>query len=240
MGSKKADYGLDAPGLVKFFLLLGIALVGVGVGLIVWRRNAIVIAIGFTLFFPGITFFIESLLMIWSSRVGKMVARDQLLDGLELRGDERVLDVGCGRGLLLIGAAKRLKSGKAVGLDLWSQQDLGDNRKSATMENAGTEGVADRVEVADGDMRKMPFTDSTFDAVVASNSIHNIYDRAGRRAAIGEIVRVLNPGGRVALLDIRHTAQYAQDLRAMGMKDVERSGLVFWIFPPVRVVRGKK
>src|SRR6266566_3129794 len=236
MGSKKADYGLDAPGLVKFFLLLGIALVGVGVGLIVWRRNAIVIAIGFTLFFPGITFFIESLLMIWSSRVGKMVARDQLLDGLELRGDERVLDVGCGRGLLLIGAAKRLKSGKAVGLDLWSQQDLGDNRKSATMENAGTEGVADRVEVADGDMRKMPFTDSTFDAVVASNSIHNIYDRAGRRAAIGEIVRVLNPGGRVALLDIRHTAQYAQDLRAMGMKDVERSGLVFWIFPPVRVV----
>ena len=87
MGSRamKADYGLDAPGLVKFFLLLGIALVGVGVGLIVWRRNAIVIAIGFTLFFPGITFFIESLLMIWSSRVGKMAARDRLLDG-SLRG----------------------------------------------------------------------------------------------------------------------------------------------------------
>ena len=47
---------------------------------------------------------LTSAVMVWSSRVGKLKLRDTLLDGLTWRGDENVLDVGCGRGLLLIGA----------------------------------------------------------------------------------------------------------------------------------------
>ncbi len=43
--------------------------------------------------------------MIRDSKVGKLWSRDRALDALKLRGDELVLDVGCGRGLLLIGAA---------------------------------------------------------------------------------------------------------------------------------------
>jgi len=238
--NRKANYGLDAPGLVQFFLIFGGALAVAGIAMIVWRKNAIVFAIGLTLVFPGVIFFIEGLLMIFSSKIGKLKARDRLLDNLHLSGNETVLDVGCGRGLLLIGGARRLPNGKALGLDLWSQQDLADNRSTATMENARIEGVEQRVQVHNGDMRQMPFGEGTFDAIVASNSIHNIYDRDGRRQAINQIVRVLKNGGQVALLDIRHTAEYAQDLRAAGMQDVQRSGLVFWIFPPVRVVTGKK
>jgi len=237
---RKANYGLDAPGLVRFFLIFGFVLLASGIALIIWRKNGLLVAVGFTIFFPGLIFFLEGWLMIFSSKVGKLRARDRLLDDLHLSGNETVLDVGCGRGLLLIGAAKRLANGKAVGLDLWSQHDLADNRSTATMENARIEGVEQRVEVHNGDMRKMPFGDGVFDAIVASNSIHNIYNREGRRQAIGEIVRVLKSGGQVASLDIRHTAEYAEELRAAGMADVERSGLVFWIFPPVRVVRGKK
>jgi arsenite methyltransferase len=237
---RKANYGLDAPGLVKFFFFGGGLLVLTGAALIALRKNALLVAIGFTLLFPGIIFFLQSLLMFFSSHYGKLRARDNLLDNLHLRGDETVLDVGCGRGLLLMGAAKRLPNGKAMGLDLWSQHDLADNRSTATMQNARIEGVEQRVEVHNGDMRDMPFADGTFDAVVASNSIHNIYDRDGRRRAINEIVRVLKTGGQVALLDIRHTAQYADDLRAAGMQNITRSGLIFWIFPPVRVVTGKK
>jgi ubiquinone/menaquinone biosynthesis C-methylase UbiE len=236
----KPNYGLDAPWLVKLFFFGGGAMVLIGMGLIAWRKNGLLMAVGSMLFFPGITFFFESFLMFFSSRYGKLRARDNLLDSLHLRGDETVLDVGCGRGLLLIGAAKRLPNGKAMGLDLWSQQDLADNRSTATMENARIEGVEQSVEVHNGDMREMRFADASFDAVVASNSIHNIYDREGRRKAIGQIVRVLKPGGQVALLDIRHTAQYADDLRAAGLQNVQRSGLVFWIFPPVRVVTAKK
>jgi len=94
--------------------------------------------------------------------------------------------------------------------------------------------------VHNGNMMDMPFADGTFDAIVSSNAIHNIYDREGRRKAINQIVRVLKSGGQVALLDFRHTAEYAEDLRAAGMQDVSRSGVVFWIFPPVRVVTCKK
>jgi len=237
---RKANYGLDAPGLVRLFFFGGGLLVLLGAALIAWRKNGLLIGVGFTLLFPGITFFLEAVLMHFSSYCGKLQARDRLLDDLHLSGNETVLDVGCGRGLLLIGAAKRLPNGKAVGLDLWNQQDLADNRSTATMENARLEGVDQRVEVHNGDMRQMPFADGTFDAIVSSNAIHNIYDRDGRRQAINQIVRVLKSGGQVALLDFRHTHEYADDLRAAGMKDVTRSGLVFWIFPPVRVVRARK
>jgi len=66
----------------------------------------------------GVIFTIEALVMIWSSRYGKLRARDRLVSGLRLKGQETVLDIGSGRGLLLIGAARRLPAGRAVGLDL--------------------------------------------------------------------------------------------------------------------------
>ena len=103
-------------------------------------------------------------LMFGSSRLGKLHARDRILARLKLRGDEAVLDVGCGHGLLLIAAAKLLPRGHAVGIDLWSQWQQSDNSREATLRNAELEGVAQRVSVHDGDMRKMPFADRSFDA----------------------------------------------------------------------------
>jgi ubiquinone/menaquinone biosynthesis C-methylase UbiE len=100
--------------------------------------------------------------------------------------------------------------------------------------------VPERVEVHDGDMRKLPFADASFDAVVASLSIHNIHGVEGRREAILEIVRVLKPGGKVALMDIQHVREYAAGLLGAGMNDVKVSGLSFWIFPPVRTVTARK
>src|SRR5262249_37091118 len=148
----------------------------------------------------GVWFLLTSAVMLWSSRSGKLVARDKLLDGLGLHGDETVLDVGCGHGLLLIGAAKRLPNGRAIGVDIWSQVDQGKNSKAATLANAAAEGVSDRVEVLDGDMRALPLPVASVDVVVASLAIHNIREREGRRQAIDEIARVLKPGGRVALM----------------------------------------
>ena len=51
-------------------------------------------------------------IMTWSSKVGKLRERERLMDALGLRGDETVLDVGCGRGLLLNAAARRLTTMK--------------------------------------------------------------------------------------------------------------------------------
>src|SRR5205823_8620427 len=140
-------------------------------------------------------------------------------------GRERVLDVGCGRGLLLIGAAKRLgQAGTAVGIDLWQQEDLSGNRPEATLENARLEGVAERIEVHTADMREIPFPDGSFDTVLSMNAIHNIYSAPGRATTIAEITRVLKPGGAVLIVDVRHIRQYAAALRAGGCTNVRRAG----------------
>ena len=65
-------------------------------------------------------------------------------------------------------------------------------------------------------------------------ALHNIPEAAGRAASVGEIVRVLKPGGRVAILDFRNTRQYAAVLAAAGLGDVHRSQRRFGMYPPVR------
>jgi arsenite methyltransferase len=100
-------------------------------------------------------------------------------------------------------------------------------------------GVAERVELRDGDARQLPFNEQTFD-VVASMALHNIPGPAGRAGAIGEIVRVLKPGSHLAILDFRNTEQYAAALAAAGLGDVHRSQRRFGMYPPVRVVTATK
>src|SRR5262245_13574686 len=239
MKTSVPNYGLDAPNLVALFLIGGFLLLAVGLALFVLSTDWVT-AVGSITFTFGVIFSLEGLLMIWSSRYGKLRARDRLLDELGLTGQECLLDVGCGRGLLLIGAAKRLPNGRAVGVDLWSQEDLSGNNASATLANAGAEGVPERIEVHKADMRKLPFADASFDAVVASMSIHNIYSTEGRRQAVQEIVRVVKPGGKVALMDFRHVREYAAGLLDAGMDDVKVSGLRFWTFPPARTVNARK
>jgi SAM-dependent methyltransferase len=243
MRQKKSNYGLDAPGLVRGFLFGGPALVALGYFSREWampRNYGVLTGIGYSMFYCGIVLFIESFLLMASSYYGKFRARDRLLDSLPLRGDETLLDVGCGHGLLLVAAAKRLPHGRAIGIDLWSQVDQGNNLREATLQNATLEGVAERVEVRDGDMRKLPFADASVDVVVANLAIHNISSRDGRREAISEIARVLKFGGRVALMDFKHVGQYVENLKKNGIADANASGPIFWIFPPVRVARGHK
>jgi len=109
---------------------------------------------------------LQGLIMIWGSKVGKQRLRDKMINSVSWRGDE-VLDVGCGHGLMLIGAAKRLTTGHALGIDIWQQEDQASNSSRATHENAPREGVADRVELRDSDARQLPFLDESFDVVLS-------------------------------------------------------------------------
>ncbi len=120
---------------------------------------------------------------IRSSKDGKLLLREQLLDQLALQGDEKVLDVGCGRGLLAIGAAKRLKTGKVTGIDVWNPQDLSGNSADSAKENAKAEGVADRVRFESGDARKLVYPENHYDVVVSANALHTLAgrSRAGTR-----------------------------------------------------------
>src|SRR5205085_6383466 len=98
---------------------------------------------------------------------------------------------GCGRGLMLIGAAKRLATGKGVGIDLWQTVDQSGNSPGTTLANAKAEGIESKIEIHTGDARQMPFEDASFDLVLSSWALHNIPNPEGRKEAIEEIVRVL-------------------------------------------------
>lgn len=231
-GPEPPDYGVDAPGVVRNlflagvigFLLWGIAALGV------WSGQIVIPLPGLRLIFPlagiglgcgaGCTFM--GVWMLWDSKIGKVRSRERLLQRITWTGKEKVLDVGCGRGLMLIGAANRLTTGKATGIDIWQSEDLSDNRLEATLENTRREGVADRVEVKTADMRRMPFADSTFDVVVSRAAIHNLYKAADRAQAIGEIGRVLKPGGQALIEDIRHHQEYIAVFSQNGCADVRR------------------
>ena len=163
----------------------------------------------------------------------------ELLDRLRLRGDERILDLGCGRGAVLLMAAQHLTTGRAVGVDLWRTADQSGNSAEATQRNAAAEGVADRVELHTGDLTTLPFEDNSFDVVLSSLAIHNISGRAGREKAISEAVRVVRPGGRLLIVDVRATRQYQAQLALLGMNDVAHRGLG-WRCWPTRVVTATK
>jgi arsenite methyltransferase len=239
----RADYGLDAPGVIRVMLVCGIVAIVLGIvaNRIVFTVAALRhVAIGPSLLWIGWALVVGAGLMTVSSRWGKLRARDRLLDRLALTGSETVLDVACGHGLLLIGAARRLPRGRAIGVDLWSQVDQKSNSAAATMANARAEGVGDRVEVRDADMRALPLDDSSVDVVVSSLAIHNVTGDTERHKALREIVRVLKPGGRVGILDIAHVGDYAKEFRAAGMAKVELHGISPWIYPPARVLTAVK
>ena len=227
--SSAPDYGLDAPGAVRNLFIVA------GAGLLAWVTFAAhlwsgVLALG-PFRFPLGRMGLGAALgggamgawMAWDSKVGKVRERERLLDQLAWTGRERVLDVGCGRGLMLVGAAKRLTTGSAAGIDLWQEEDLSGNRPEATLENARLEGVAERIEVHTADMRQLPFPDASFDTVLSMSAIHNVYWAPGRAAALAEIARVLKPGGTVLIEDIRHMREYAAALRAGGCTDVRNA-----------------
>jgi len=160
-------------------------------------------------------------LYIYATKAGKFDVWNGIFDDLRLQGDETVLDMGCGRGAVLLAAAKRLPRGRAIGVDLW-QADQTDNSPSATLADAKLENVADRIELHTADITALPFDDNSVDAIVSSLAIHNIPSHEGRRQALGEAMRVLRPGGRLAIADLWETRQHAAHLRERAWHNVHR------------------
>ena len=178
--------------------------------------------------------------MIIYAKHGKFLHRDRMLGMLNWKGDEQVLDVGTGRGLLMIGAAKKLTTGKAVGIDIWSTKDLSGNAMEKTLRNADLEGVRNKIDVQSGDASTMKFPDASFDVVVSNLCIHNIPSRAGRDQACREIIRVLKPGGKAIISDFIKTGDYVKAFKAAGAV-TSRTGLDFLrSFPPHRIIEVQK
>ncbi|WP_433435899.1 class I SAM-dependent methyltransferase [Nonomuraea sp. CA-141351] len=187
---------------------------------------------GIAFLFGGLYTLASAASYLYTTRRGKFVVWAGELQ--LLKGDERLLDLGCGRGAVLLMAAERLEHGTATGVDLWRSKDQSGNDESTTRANAEAEGVSDRVELVTGDMRDLPFGDGAFDVIVSSLAVHNIPDAEGRAQAVREAHRVLRPGGLMLLADFQHTVAYEDTLRSLGVVDVRRrdAGWRFWYGGP--------
>jgi arsenite methyltransferase len=237
--AKKPDYGIDAPGVVRNLLVIGTALIVSGIVFptihlgnvtILWNRSA---------FCPGGSCLLGGLLMLLYAKWGKFRHRDRMLNMLRWRGDERVLDVGTGRGLLLIGAARRLTTGTGTGIDVWSTKDLSGNSLEHTQANVDIEGVQDKVTLKSDDARKLSFPDASFDVILSNLCIHNIPAADGRAQACREIARVLKPGGIALISDFINTRTYQKIFASCGL-EVSRTQINPLTFPWLRVVRAEK
>lgn len=90
------------------------------------------------------------------------------------------------------------------------------------------------------DAVKMSFPDASFDVVVSNLCLHNIENGANRRRAVGEIARVLKPGGKAILSDFKKTREYARVLREAGLETRRQWPNLLTTFPPLTIVTARK
>lgn len=176
------------------------------------------------LFFASANIFYSAVSLHWE------MAQRMLASVTDWSTVRTALDVGCGRGILLNSVALMLKkqgsSGRVVGLDRRRKTTL------ATLRTAGIEGVQEYVTCREGDPRRLPFSDSYFDVVVSGVYLHTVGKEYGHRTAaaaaergraLGEVVRVLKPGGVGVVWDLVCVPEYVERLRELRMEEIRVS-----------------
>jgi arsenite methyltransferase len=242
--STRPDYGIDAPAVMRNFFLFGglCLLIAIFVPHIVHLGHLQLNPRGF--YWPAGILIAEGFLFLLYVKVGKFRHRDFMLSLHSWRGDENVLDVGCGRGLLLAGTAKRIASlngtGHVTGIDVWSNVDMGGNSAEATQRNLDIEGISSICTLISQPAQQMAFPDASFDLIVSNLCIHNIYDAPTRRIALQQIARVLKPGGTALISDYKLTGEYAREFSNLGLTVEKKRGSFLTTFPPLTVVIARK
>ena len=136
-------------------------------------------------------------------RLRTRVAAD--VAALQLPAGAHVLDVGTGPGRLPVEIARRSPQVRVTGLDV-----------SPRMIEAATAAIepGQQVSAEVGDVARLPYRDGSVDLVVSTLSQHHWPDRA---AALAELARVLAPGGRIWIYDLRRALRTAQVAAAVAV-----------------------
>jgi demethylmenaquinone methyltransferase/2-methoxy-6-polyprenyl-1,4-benzoquinol methylase len=118
----------------------------------------------------------------------------KLVEMAGFKGSEVALDLACGTGDITFEIARRLKHGRAVGLDITRSMLVIAEQKRRESQTAN-------VDFHRADIMQIPFGDNSFDCVTGGYALRNVPDVGG---ALSEIKRVLKPGGRFLSLDFGH------------------------------------
>jgi ubiquinone/menaquinone biosynthesis C-methylase UbiE len=117
---------------------------------------------------------------------------DRLLQLAQLKNGDLVLDVGTGTGWLAIRCALEVEEGQIIGVDITPEM------LAQAALNAEKVGVRERVHFAPASAMSLPYPDDEFDVVLSSLALHH----TTVSQSLAEMVRVLKPGGRLAIADM--------------------------------------
>lgn len=205
-------------GFVAWKYFAGMALVGcVGLGLILAGiLLPMVPLVRWTLLFAGapvafVGLYVGIAYIVLYQKVFKVKQRGdnwfRVAEVLQLKGNENVLDVGCGTGRVSISLAKKLRSGKVTGIDIFG--GVSGKSPETASRNAKAEGVDDRVNFRYGNALRIPFEDGTFDLVTMGSVLHELHNEKDKETALHEVYRVLKPGGKFVTIEILRNKKLA-------------------------------
>jgi arsenite methyltransferase len=214
----KINYGFDAPAIMRNLIIFGILVPLIGFSIPYFTDNTIFKYVSFLIIFVGIILLILGTSMYVYGIKGKFKMRDFVLNKISWKGNENVLDIGTGRGVYMIGAAKHLTTGQSIGIDIWRTEDLSGNNIENALKNAELENVSNKIEIKNEDARNLSFQDNTFDVILSMWCIHNIDDKVEQEQACFEIARVLKPNGIALIGEFIPTHDYAKYFEKAGLK----------------------
>ena len=235
----KLNYGVDAPKVIRNLLVIGFILLALAF-LPANLFPPVSTFLHYSTLWPAISLIIGGSLMLTYAKFGKFKHRDRILKMHEWKGNEKVLDVGTGLGLLMIGAAKKLTTGKSIGIDIFNKYDLSDNTIEQTKANAQIENLSDKVEILVENILKTNFTDNYFDVIVSNLCLHNLYKAAERKQACTEIARILKPGGKAIISDFKNNKEYMTSFKELGLQVHKEGTYFFTTFPPLTIITAIK
>ena len=234
MKNKKPFYGQEMKNLIIIMTFLSL----VGIFAIIWtmwfsnadpRTNSIITVVSSVVILLSVVLIITGK---WSSGTGKLKMRDKIIKEMELNGTEKILDIGCGRGLLAIGLAKKITTGSVIGADHWIGTFEYSNEKEQAIENAILESVSDKVRIEAADVTSLPYSDNEFDIVTSSLMLHHVKDWS---KAMSELRRVLKPDGKLYIADIPYRS-ISKSLENSGLKVDKCKGIARLFFFKVYLI----
>jgi ubiquinone/menaquinone biosynthesis C-methylase UbiE len=192
---------------------------------------------------------------LWA-RWAEAQPRRRVLELASVKDGETILEVATGTGVQLVALGQRNPSGRTVGAE------FADGMLKRTRKRLRAAQL-DRVELQQGDARRLPFEDATFD-LVTNEYMLNLMPHADIGRAVAEFHRVLKPGGRLVITNMtrggkRHhqvwDALYARGidvfvncrgvlaaplLEAVGFQDITREYMAPMMFPTELVSARKR
>lgn len=150
----------------------------------------------------------------------EQVFRRKVAEMAQLQPGEHVLDVGCGTGTLALVAKGRVgETGRVCGIDPAPKQIAHARRKAARR------GLPTEFQL--GVIEEIPYPDRSFDVVLSTMMMHHLTSDLKRRG-LAEIARVLKPGGRLLIVDMKGMGKWQSQmedqptlLREAGFSAVE-------------------